>query len=223
MSLLNFRADPDRLIVACDTAADLNVDGKVQRGESSKCWHIAHANCIVAVRGNGHIAPALVYLLALSPARCFDDFSTVLASGVLDEAVLSIMSSYEASGSADPSTWLKAGDEVTLGGWSDRAGRMVGQRFVRDAGSEKFIVCPIGTWGINPGDPFAHLGANAAGVFDKDDALLDAAREQVAWARANCPGMPIGGRLLCFELTRHGAAFRDLGLIPAGADNRAEG
>lgn len=211
MSLLNFRADPDRLIVAFDTAADLSVDGKRVRGEASKCWHIAHANCVVAVRGNAHIAPSLVSMLGIVPCRSFDQISTFLADTV-DQFVQALADTYAASGSVDNDWWQHSEDEVLLGGWSDRHGRMVGQRFMRAPGSRVLTAGHLLKHGFGPGNPFVNLDDVAAvASFCSDQALMEAAQKQVAWAKVHCSDEAIGGRLLCFELTRHGAAFRDLG------------
>lgn len=214
MSLLNFRADPDRLIVAFDTAADLSVvAGSRVRGEASKCWHIAHANCVVAVRGNSHILPALGYTLGLTTCRSFDEVSTFIAAGTLDQLVPALLGTYAASGGVrDDCWWQHSEDECFLGGWSDRNGRMVGQKFIRAPGSQEFAVGPLMRYGFSPGDPFVNIDeAGAGALFCSDQALTQAAQQQVAWAKINCPGAAIGGRLLCFELTRRGAAFRDLG------------
>lgn len=206
MSLLNAYMTRERALVAVDTfARDLMPAAPGGSCfEMSKMVPIVHANVMLASRGSHMIHMPVFFGLSAMQTSGFDVFAWAIMHNLLKDAVTMCKTSAVAQGA--PKSWDPGDQEVYLFGWSERRQRMAGLGFFRDAGCDAWEELDVGdSWAVPWGDSWGEL------PYPRSlDELQSVAVEQVRRTRAEAPAIPIGGRLLVAEITRHSFTTREV-------------
>lgn len=187
MSIMNVWIDRDRALVAVDTQALSQVDGKFR--DASKLLALPHANAVLAARGE------IVYFGWV--------FNGLQTSGAADyDAMVQAMPELLAQNERLFRGFQKSygvetfnGYEIALVGWSAAIGRMLGVRYEKWPGDPHVRATAIDPWSLSP-------NAGWERVPKLPEELEQASRDQVAMLRT-LPCVAAGGRLIVAEVTRN--------------------
>lgn len=209
MSLLNAHVTRDRALVAVDTETSLgmraNAAAGLTRFQSAKMFPLVHANVLLAGRGENAFLMPVLFKLTTMQTSSFDALAWALEKFLLRQAVDEAHASVRAAGG--PEGFDIGTQEVCIFGWSDSLDSMAGKAFFRDANDPAWYPLEVTTgwatpwwddWGDEPEMP-------------TDEALLEAARRQAGRTWSEAPDVPLGGRLIVADLTRHGMIIRPAG------------
>lgn len=217
MSTLNFyQPDASRAVVVVDTAAG---HGK----HSAKLVPLMHWGAVVAQRGRGEVAAAVVSALMGYGGSTFDEGAEALPS-IVEAARLFIdgrdralaaslgvdvdeMHGRAFAGCQDEGHKL---DEVLLVGYSDKAGGLDSILVKRHAPGQPVEVTR--GLGLLIGPPCEPLHALAKSALETDQGALQFVRRQLENVPAGAPGF--GGRVIVARLRAREVVVKDLG--PAG-------
>lgn len=215
MSLLNLYLAAHRALVGVDTAMGLHPDSGAQAwaqtqdrsalpAEVSKLYPIAHSGALLA--GRGTIPFFLDVVAGASMVETFDQLEDRMP------ALLRQVAEIDAARVAAvplPEHVKFPRREILLVGWSAREGSMVATHYQCEGGAGAPFEAEAIDLLQSPWE--AEQGPAVEPRTDHD--MLQLARAQVSYARANYPGAPIGGRLIVAEVTRGAVAVREVGQI----------
>jgi hypothetical protein len=192
-------------IVAVDTEARITNAGFL---EISKLCPIVHSNLVLAGRG-----PTDMLALAWQHAQFVPNIEAleVAMPEILDRAHIQYVTQGKAIGFSDED--IAQGFELTMVGWSEARGRMVGTRYAKKPG-ESFAPNPIDSANVAPGEGVCWPPGGLRTVAQMESI----AHEQVRYMRAAQPDVGIGGKLIVVELSRHGMRISYRKLAPARVD-----
>lgn len=198
MSLVNFRVDSDRALIAVDTIAGTS-NFKIH---ANKMFPIPHAGLIVCGRGSHEFLKEVAGLCALLSG--IDEVRELLPHAlphlltlVRIKALLLLKYRRE----------VMEAQEVYVFGWSDAKNEMTVIAFKKERGSREFSIDE---------DIYESVAPKLNREFpplDSVEALMRVAAEQVRDAMQDDPSKHIGGRLIVAELTREACKVRCAGDI----------
>lgn len=203
MSLVNFRVDADRILVAVDSIGGASK----HRLHMNKLFPIPHTNMLLCGRGSMNFLAKVSYVCGLMSG--FDEVRAELPKalpGLLLTARVEAALYWALSLGRLGSPKLDA-MELYVFGWSEQQEEMTAMRFTKRRGVRGFALDDDLAEGVGP------ALAHEFPVLDSVETMMRVANEQVTCALRDDPGTPIGGRLMVAELTRDAITLRSAGSI----------
>ncbi|WP_137730806.1 hypothetical protein [Pseudaquabacterium pictum] len=194
MSLLIAHLQPDRALVAVDTACRF-IDGSY--GHTTKLYSVPHIGAVIAARGAAGFLVSMV-IGAVGVAQSFEQAREGVERGFAELlAMFQRMASEQGSAAQ---MVIDGRQELLLVGWSQNLGRMAAATFCKAAGESLLVVDDL-----DAGDCIFAPGDMPDWMPDPDtaDHAISAARYQVENWQGAAAGDPVGGDLIVAQMARN--------------------